>query len=216
MEDEFTVYQCMTDSKQITAVLADLVASESKALLRTPNGVVAVPLYPRLSYRDELIVVRSTDLSNHLSPELKISVWFDVGAEGYFFECVPRIEREYAFLGTQSELFRQQRRAEFRISIPLGFSAFFEIAPQIKLPITNINRLGMAVQLPPEGAAPTGAEIQGTLTLGRRPAFQIAAAVRRSAPDGLGLEFKHERFQSQATLTEQLVYLRHDLYHLKK
>ena len=126
-------------------------------------------------------------------------------------------------------LFQEQARKNFRMALPEGYPAAFEIKTwsakgsgviSIASAVTDVTAFGLGCRV--TGTSDpflVGQFVSGTLTLGKHRPVDLAAVIKNvtdERPQRLGLEFDHSIEKSQGELQELLLFLRHDIFHWGK
>jgi c-di-GMP-binding flagellar brake protein YcgR len=127
--------------------------------------------------------------------------YFFLGGEKYYFEGTATVYPNRCQFPLPKEMFHLQRRQNYRVRIPLGFQAFFDIAEINKTPtkihakLGDLSSQGCRLIEKESGAAfKVDDTVKGRLSIGKNTAIELMAQVRHvkieSGNQMVGLEFQ--------------------------
>lgn len=174
---------------------------------------------------NEILVVEG-DLPTMKEPRHKFR--FEDEFQRGYFECATRGEGRSMTLSMKGEsLFVEQLRKDFRLVVPEGYPATFEITLRsqgilpLQTKVIDLNITGASLLVRQGESFSPREKIEGQLKLGTRPMLALGGEVRfsRQDPTGgtqVGIEFNHNHFGSEASLFDLLGFYRYDLFQWKK
>lgn len=150
-------------------------------------------------------------------PNETLTIWLEPGGQKCFIEGVPRFRGDSVLVPMKAEINQQQKRKSFRLDVPEGYPAFFEIEPGgTPVRVRDLNTFGLGLDWPPEAGAPPE-QLRGRLVLGKHPPVRLAGEIRFRHQLGdrwsLGLRLDHSIFSSEDDLHALTLLFRHDVFH---
>ncbi|MBX3032558.1 MAG: PilZ domain-containing protein [Bdellovibrionaceae bacterium] len=225
-QDDAAIYDLVTDVQRKKELVSSLVALSSSLRLEGDGFRASVNVIGQEPGGD-LKVVWAGNPPPNLDENARVSVWFELRGQVYFFKCQPFYVPGGAVLGWAHEDFlRLQPRQDFRLAIPADYEASVEITSraQGRVPLVarliDVHTFGLGLLVPIGEKFSADENVEGVLTLGRHRPVKFASKVRfvRESGEGpqVGLAFDHGVHQTEDLLQQLLLNLRQDVFNLRR
>ena len=188
------IFTRINDGSEKLRLFSDLVKARGEILakLSEPSQEVFVLLAHDESGKK--INCKLAGISHHTPPTSgHLILTFFVGGEKYFFQSDYKISGEYVSISIESQLYHLQRREDYRIHIPTGFQAFFEMVSlngktqKRAIPLMDLSGGGCRVQVDAK-ILPLKShdELKGHLFMSDRDPITVVGSVRHMKAENHG------------------------------
>jgi len=221
MGGEVKVWQPVESSDQRLA-LFDRLAGEQCAMDLEREGQM-LPAKMRQREGTGLLAEMSRPGPVPFPPGSALNVRFSTGGEDYFFRCSPSFSGTKVLLPYPDEVFKLQKRKDFRMAVPSTFDAFVTVGERtgsdtpVRARLLDLSSSGIGFEVPAGEIFRAGEEIAGTLTLGGRAPLAVSGTVRFVKAHGdvqqIGVEFDHDMVMESDALQTAIIFFRVDVFH---
>lgn len=155
-------------------------------------------------------------------PAETLSVWFYLGSDLFFFRCQPQFAGMRVTLPFPVDLFRKQKRTNFRLTIPETYPASFQIDGlddsdwDREVRVLDLNSDGAGLLGSSEDQWQLGQVLRGFLKMGSHRKVRLVAEVKHVKPVAVGVqigtEFRHREGGTEDLLHEVLLLYRAEVF----
>lgn len=123
-----TIFQKIQNDTERNQILSDLAGRRGEIVGKSKNSSVTIQLRA-LTFTNSTLTCHPLNSSGPNLKDTELLLQFQVGPEKYITECNCKWSENEVILTLAHPLYRIQRRQDFRLRLPVGFSGRLEVAP---------------------------------------------------------------------------------------
>lgn len=187
------IFTRINDASEKARLMMDLASARGEIIAKRPDPSADVFILMAISYTHGKVNCKVTGASSPLPPSGDLILTFFIGGEKYFFQTEYLSLGDQLSLSTAQPLFHLQRREDYRIKIPSGYKALFEIVSingqtqKRSIPMMDLSGGGCRIQIDLKVLPlKTHDELKGHLFLPDRKPISVVGSVRHLRGDSHG------------------------------
>lgn len=184
------IFTRISDKSERYRLFLDLCNSRGEVIAKRPEPSADVLSFIAYDFDKDKLSLKLTGINGHLPPNGSLILSFFVGGEKYFFIGSYTSAIDSIFVETPSLLFHLQRREDYRLKIPIGFKALYEVVSvngvthKHSFPMADLSGGGCRILVNNQILVlKVGDELKGHVFLPDRTPIAIATSVRHQRPD---------------------------------
>lgn len=187
------IFTRISDPAEKTRHFLDLVKSRGEIVAKRPEPSADVFLLLAQNYTNEKLICKISSTVGFFKPQGSLILTFFIGGEKYFFQTNYEVVGDQITLFCENPLFHLQRRLDYRIRIPGGYQALFEIVAlngvthKRSILLQDLSGGGCRIKVDPKVLfLKTQDELKGHLYLPDRNPIGVTGSVRHIRVEGYG------------------------------
>ncbi len=189
------IFTRISDPSEKVRLFMDLAKSRGELIAKRPDPSADAFVLMAYEYINGKILCRIMGAQSTLPPSGELILTCFVGGEKYFLQTQYQYSGDQLSLSTDAHLYHLQRREDYRIRIPQGFKALYEVVSingqtkKIPIPLMDLSGGGCRIQIDTK-VLPLKLqdEIKGHLFLPDRPPIPVLGSVCHLRTDSMGKE----------------------------
>ena len=184
-------FEKVKDPEEKKKILQSLVKAQTSVFLSVAKSKKGYVIFPQLYVRDQMTIQGPDELRKSLQDGDEVFFEFSSGDEKYICKTKIQLAQNLLKVDLSVDLYKLQRRDDFRLRLPASYSAQFIIQKR-KYQVLDISAGGCRIQAEAAPDIKMGGHLAGTLQLKGRDPINILAAeiVHMTADHKIGLRFQ--------------------------
>lgn len=187
------IFTRISDPSEKAQHFLDLVKSRGEIIAKKPEPSAEVFVLLAHNYSNQKLTCKFSGSISALKPTSSLILTFFIGSEKYFFQTEYEIVGDQISILCEKPLFHLQRRLDYRIRIPAGYQALFEIVSlngitnKRSILLQDLSGGGCRIKVDPKTFfLKTQDEMKGHLYLPDRDPISVTGSVRHIRTEGHG------------------------------
>lgn len=183
------IFTKINDPSEKANLFTELAKARGKILAKTIEPGSDLHELSAFDYEDSKIYCQSS-ATYKLKDSGELILYFFVGTDKYFTQTKYKIRKDNIEIDTDSTLYHLQRRQDYRLRIPMGFSALYEVVSINGTPKKHSFRLqdlsggGCRIEVPVQSSTlKIQDQIKGHLFLPDRQPIVVEGSIRHTMLD---------------------------------